>query len=44
MGDVWGSFNAWMRLVTGVLFGMGIVWFGFQYIDEAFSKSAEVIH
>jgi len=43
MGDVWGSFNAWMRLVTGVLFGMGIVWFGFQYIDEAFSNSTEVI-
>lgn len=43
MGDAWGSFNAWMRLVTGVLFGLGIVWFGFQYIDDAFSNSTEVV-
>jgi uncharacterized membrane protein len=33
-GDAWGSFNAWMRLITGVLFGFGMVWFGFPYIDE----------
>jgi hypothetical protein len=25
-----------MRLITGVLFGLGVVWFGFPYIDEAF--------
>lgn len=42
-GDAWGSFNAWMRLITGVLFGLGIVWFGFPYLDEVFNNSAEVV-
>jgi uncharacterized membrane protein len=35
-GDAIGSFNAWMRLLTGILFGLGVVWFGFPYLDEAF--------
>jgi hypothetical protein len=26
-----------MRLITGVLFGLGIVWFGYPYLDAAFS-------
>ena len=38
-GDAWGSFNAWMRLVSGVLFGFGMVWFGFPYIAEVFKDS-----
>jgi|GEM_PF-585564 len=42
-GDALGSFNAWMRIITGVLFGIGIVWFGFPYLDEAFSNSVEVV-
>jgi uncharacterized membrane protein len=42
-GDAWGSFNAWMRLITGVLFGFGMVWFGFPYIDEVFKDSAQAI-
>jgi uncharacterized membrane protein len=37
-GDAWGSFNSLMRLLTGVLFGTGIVWFGFPYLEDAFSK------
>lgn len=37
-GDGWGSFNALMRLLTGVLFGLGVVWFGFRYLDAAFSQ------
>lgn len=37
-GDAWGSFNSLMRLLTGVLFGLGIVWFGFSYVDDAFSQ------
>ncbi len=37
-GDAWGSFNAWMRLLTGVLFGLGIVWFGFPVIDQELSR------
>ena len=35
-GDALGSFNSWMRLLTGVLFGLGVVWFGFPWIDDAF--------
>jgi hypothetical protein len=42
-GDAWGSFNAGMRLMTGVLFGLGIVWFGFPYLEAAFSNSAQVV-
>ncbi len=36
-GDAWGSFNSWMRLLTGVLFGLGVVWFGFPHIHQAFT-------
>ena len=36
-GDALGSFNSWMRLVTGPLAGLGIVWFAFPYIEESFS-------
>ena len=36
-GDAWGSFNSIMRLGTGILFGLGIVWFAFPYVDESFS-------
>ena len=28
-GDALGSFNSWMRLLSGVLFGIGVVWFAF---------------
>jgi len=37
-GDVIGSFNSWMRLMTGLLAGLGIVWFGFPYLEQAFGK------
>jgi uncharacterized membrane protein len=37
-GDAWGSFNSLLRLLTGILFGVGAVWFGFPYLDEAFSQ------
>jgi len=42
-GDVWGSFNSIMRLLTGILFGLGIVWFGFPYIDDAISPRIEYV-
>jgi uncharacterized membrane protein len=37
-GDALGSFNAWMRIVTGSLAALGLVWFVFPYLDEAFSN------
>jgi len=36
-GDAWGSFNSLMRLLTGISFGLGLVWFGFPYLDDSFS-------
>jgi uncharacterized membrane protein len=33
-GNAWGSFNSLMRLLTGFLFGVGIVWFAFPYLEE----------
>jgi uncharacterized membrane protein len=33
-GDAIGSFNSWMRLVTGALFGLGVVWFLFPIIER----------
>jgi uncharacterized membrane protein len=38
LGDALGSFNSSMRLLTGLLFGIGVVWFGFPYLDEAFTR------
>jgi uncharacterized membrane protein len=35
-GDALGSFNSWMRLVTGILFALGIVWFIFPYLQRSF--------
>jgi uncharacterized membrane protein len=35
-GDALGSFNFWMRLLTGILFGIGVVWFSFPYLQAAF--------
>jgi uncharacterized membrane protein len=37
-GDAWGSFNSIMRLLTGILFGLGVVLFGFPYLDQAISS------
>jgi uncharacterized membrane protein len=39
IGDAWGSFNSIMRLLTGVFFGIGMVWFGFPYLNEAFKNA-----
>jgi uncharacterized membrane protein len=38
-GDALGSFNAWMRFLTGLLFGAGVVWFGFPMIEETMDRS-----
>lgn len=38
-GDALGSFNSWMRLMTGILFGMGLVGFAYPYIKDSFSDT-----
>jgi uncharacterized membrane protein len=37
LGDALGSFNSYMRLLTGLLFGLATVWFAFPYLHELFS-------
>jgi uncharacterized membrane protein len=39
-GDSLGSFNSWMRLLTGVLFGIGSMAFAFPYMLEAFEGTS----
>jgi uncharacterized membrane protein len=36
-GDALGSFNSWMRLITGILFGLALVGFAYPYINDAFT-------
>ena len=36
-GDALGSFNSWMRLITGALFALGVVWFAFPKMKETLS-------
>jgi hypothetical protein len=43
VGNGLGSFNSWMRLITGILFGVGLVWFSFPLIDDAFHDIARAI-
>jgi uncharacterized membrane protein len=38
-GDALGSFNSWMRLITGTLAGLGIVWFAFPYLEAPFGQT-----
>lgn len=42
-GDALGSFNAWMRLISGVFFALGIVWLAFPYLDQSLSAAADEI-
>lgn len=40
-GDALGSFNSWMRLITGILAGLGIAWLAFPYMFEAQALNEE---
>lgn len=42
-GDALGSFNSWIRLLTGILFGLGVVWFFFPLLQQEFSQTARQI-
>ena len=41
VGDAFGSFNSWMRLISGITFAVGIVWFVYPYLNAALVESAE---
>jgi uncharacterized membrane protein len=43
VGNTLGSFNSWMRLITGSLFGIGLVLSTFPILDFAFSDMTRVI-
>jgi len=40
IGDALGSFNSWMRWISGIIFGLGVVLLGFPILDETFSNMA----
>jgi uncharacterized membrane protein len=42
-GDAFGSFNSWMRLITGVLFGLGAIWLAYPYVEATFADAARQI-
>ena len=42
-GNQLGSFNSWMRLITGGLFGAGLVWFSFPHMESSFVGQARQI-
>ncbi|MEP7359736.1 MAG: DUF2085 domain-containing protein [Anaerolineales bacterium] len=42
-GDALGSFNGWMRQISGVLFALGMVWLAFPYLDQSLSAAADQI-
>jgi uncharacterized membrane protein len=43
IGDSLGSFNSWMRLITGLLFSMGIVWALYPRLHSEFNRKARQI-
>ncbi|MBI3176873.1 MAG: DUF2085 domain-containing protein, partial [Chloroflexi bacterium] len=42
-GDALGSFNSWMRLITGLLFGLAIVWLTYPPLEEMLADTAREI-
>ncbi|OGO67071.1 MAG: hypothetical protein A2Z37_16970 [Chloroflexi bacterium RBG_19FT_COMBO_62_14] len=42
-GDALGSFNSWIRLITGPLFGVGLAWSAMPYLHASFSDAARQI-
>jgi hypothetical protein len=41
--DALGSFNSWLRLLTGVLFSLGAVWALFPHLHAALAVAAREI-
>lgn len=37
-GDALGSFNSWMRWLTGLLFGLGVVWLAYPFLRRSFDE------
>lgn len=41
VGDALGSFNSWMRLISGLAFGLGSVWLAYPYLNRSMTETAE---
>lgn len=41
-GESWGSFNSLIRLLTGIMFGIGFVWYTYPYLDLVLSRQDSV--
>ncbi len=42
-GDALGSFNSWLRFLTGASFGFGLVWFLFPILQETFQQTLRLV-
>lgn len=42
-GTTLGTFNSYMRLISGVSFGLGIVWFAFPQLEKSFQQISDSI-
>lgn len=42
-GNAFWSFNWWMRLLSGIFFGLGVVWFAFPYLESGFKQTQREI-
>jgi len=40
-GDALGSFNSWLRLLTGLLFGLGTAWLLLPYLEQSLAQVRE---
>lgn len=40
VGDLFGSLNSVLRIVTGLLFGLGVVWFLWPMMEQEFGRHA----
>jgi uncharacterized membrane protein len=43
VGDALGSFNAWMRLFSGLAFGFAVIWLAFPYLNESLRESGSTL-
>ncbi len=46
VGDALGSFNSWMRLITGLLAGLALVWLAFPYVfqTQAYNQKLDEVN
>jgi uncharacterized membrane protein len=40
-GDALGSFNSWMRFLSGLFFGLGVAWLALPRLDSSFAATAQ---